>query len=953
MRRKRMTRIAAGIAGLLFILAQGMLLAQVTAASLSGRITDPSGAAVPGASLILTAGERQWKTTTDLEGRYRFENLAPGRYDLRAEAAGFAPFEVLELEITGARELEIPLVLEVTKTEVTVSDAPRLELDPASNASSLGLKGQDLDALSENPDDLQAELQALAGPAAGPGGGEIFVDGFSGGRLPPKSAIREIRINRNPFSAEYDRPGFGRIEIFTRPGSGAFHGQAFFNFGDSRLNARNPFAPSKPGSQMRMLNFGLSGPLGKRASFSLDADRHSSQGESVVSAAVLDAGWNVTRFSEAVISPVTRTLISPRLDMQLNRAHTLSVRYFENRLGRDNWGIGQLTLPSRALNSSDSDHMVQVTETAVLGASAVNEVRAQLIRRSATQTPVSFDPAISVQGAFEAGGSPSGLSRDRQTRWELHDVATITRGKHLVKFGGRLRGVALEQYGTQDYNGTFVFPSLDAYRVTLMGLAGGLPWAGIRALGGGPSLFTLAAGNPLARLRQADAGLFVEDDWRVRQNFSLSLGLRYETQNNIPDHLDLAPRAGFAWGLGRQPTTVIRGGFGLFYDRVAESLVLDALRLNGINQQQYLVRWPDFFPQAPDAGSLAAARLPTAVRTMDAALRTPYMAQAAIGVERQLPRNVFASVTYTATRGVHMLRSRNMNAPVDGVRPHAGGDIYVYESTGGFRQHQLITNVNARVSPKLTLFGFYALGRARSDTDGAASFPANSWDLASEWGRAAFDVRHRVFLGGSITAPFGLRLSPFLTASSGAPFNITLGRDLNGDSIYNDRPAFATDLSRASVVYTRWGVFDTDPLPGQTVIPRNWGSGPGQFSLNLRMSRTFGFGGERKSPAPGMPEAMPPGGGPPPGASGGPGVGPGAPAGMRGGPRGPFAENSSSHYSLTLAISAHNLLNHVNVAPPIGILASPLFGTSNGLAGGMGPGAAANRRVEIQLRLSF
>jgi len=939
-----------------------MLLAQGAASSLRGRVTDPSGAAVPGAVLQLTAaGGEVRQIASDGEGRYEFQGLAPGKYTLRAESPGFAPFEASEIEVRGAAEINIRLELEVAKTEVTVADTPRVELDPSSNAGALVLKGQDLEALSDNPDDLAAELQALAGPAAGPSGGEIFIDGFSGGRLPPKSAIREIRINRNPFSAEFDRPGFGRIEIFTKPGSDQFHGQAFFHFGDSRLNSRNPFAAGKPESQMKMLNLRLSGPLGKRASFSVDGDRHSMEETSVVNAVVLDSALNVQRFSQALLNPMTRTSVSPRLDYQLSANHTLSLRYAESRMSRRNAGIGEFSLPERAADSNDADHTLQLTETAVLSPTALNETRAQIIRRTSRTTPHSLAPALSVLGAFEGGGSPAGAASDRQTSWEIHNVTSITRGTHLIKFGGRLRGSALTQLSTQNYNGTFVFASLDAYRLTLAGLAAGLSWPEILAAGGGPAQFSITLGNPRAHVSQTDAGLFVQDDWRLRPNFSLSLGLRYEDQTNIRDHLDLAPRLGFAWGLGRQPKTVIRGGFGLFYDRVGEDLTLAALRLNGLNQQQYVVSRPAFFPEVPGLDSLSAARLASALRVMDPGLETPYMMQAALGVERQLPHNVFFSLTYAGTRGVHMLRSRNINAPLGGVRPLAGADIYQYEATGNFRQHQLIANVNARISPKFSLFGFYALGRAHSDTDGAGSFPADSYDLTSEWSRAGFDVRHRVFLGGSITTPLGLQLSPFITASSGRPFNITLGRDLNGDSLFNDRPAFATDLSRASVVATRWGIFDTDPLPGATIIPRNWGDGPGQFTVNLRLSRTIGFGGERRSTAPASAES-PLAGGPPPGGPGGPGGGrgghggPGMGGGPRGGPGMLFGEGSSNRrYSLTFSVSARNLLNHVNLAPPVGTLTSPLFGQSNALAGGMGPGgsASANRRIEFQVRLSF
>ncbi len=952
------------LAAVLSIATAGMLRAQGAAARLSGRVTDPSGAAVPGATLRLSAaGGVVRETTTGVDGAYRFQDLPPGKYVFEAQAPGFAPFQIEELELSAtARELDIRLELEVTRTEVTVADTPELDVEPSSNVGSLVLQGKDLEALSDNPEDLEAELQALAGPAAGPSGGEIFIDGFSGGRLPPKSAIREIRINRNPFSAEFDRPGFGRIEIFTKPGSDRFHGQAFFNFGDSRFDSRNPFASTKPESQRKMINAGLSGPLGKRASFSLDAERHQVDESAVVSAVVLDSALNVQRFSQAVLTPLTRTYVSPRVDYQLSAKHTLSVRLSEGRMSRLNQGIGEFSLLSRASDSGDADHMVQATETAVLSANAINETRLQWIRRTGWQTPHSSDPALTVLGAFEGGGSPGGESSTSQTRWEVHNITSLTRGPHLIKLGGRVRGASLNTRSTQNYNGAFVFPSLESYGATLAGLASGLSWDQIRAAGGGPSQFSITFGNPLAQIGQADVGLFVQDDWRVRPNFTLSLGLRYEGQNNIGDHLDLAPRLGFAWGLGRQPKTVIRGGLGVFYDRVEESLILQSIRLNGVNQQQYLVRLPDFYPQIPTLDVLTSWRVPSALWQVDADLRAPYMVQAALGIERQLPRNILVSLTYAGTRGVHMLRSRNINAPLDGVRPFAGGDIYQYESTGGFRQDQLIANVNARVSPKLSLFGFYALGRARSDTDGANSFPADSYNLATEWGRAGFDIRHRAFLGGSLTAPFGLQLNPFITVSSGRPFNITLGRDVNGDSVFNDRPAWATDLTRSSVVVTRWGVFDTDPLPGQTIIPRNWGEGPGQFTVNLRVSRTFGFGGERRSPAASSVEG-PLAGGPPPGGFGGPGggpggrgAGPGGPGGPRGGPGMMFGEGSGARrYNLTFSVAARNLLNHVNLAPPVGTLSSPLFGLSNALAGGMGPGgsASANRRIEFQVRLSF
>lgn len=942
--------------------------AAAEAGTLTGAVTDPSGAVIPGATVRATATTgRIHEVQCGPDGRYVLAGLAPGQYTVRITAPDMAPFLRAGIEVKAGvtQVVDAALQLRVAKEEITVADAGKVDMDPSSNVGAIVLKGSDLDALPDDPDQLQADLEALAGPAAGPNGGQIYIDGFSGGRLPPKSSIREIRINQNPFSAEFDRMGYGRIEIFTQPGTDKFQGQAFFNFGDSLFNSRNPFALDKPAYQTRMMDASVGGPLGRRASLFVNAERHAVDETAVVNALTLDPSLNVTSLRQTVMNPMTRTTFSPRLDYRLSANHTLAARYSFTSMSRLNQGTGEFSLPSRAFDTSGRDHTLQLTETAVLGPRAINETRFQFARRENQMTPGSADPTLMVLGAFTGGGANVGNSYTTQDHFEWQNTTTLTRGAHIVKFGGRLRALSESGSYMQGYNGTFTFTSLEAYRITLAGLGQGLTMAQIRALGGGPSQFSITGGNPLAAVRQWDAGLFAQDDWRVRPNFTLNLGLRYEPQTHIGDHLDLAPRVGFAWGLGargRQPKTVIRGGFGLFYNRVDGSLILEALRLNGVNQQQFLVAFPDFYPQVPSLETLAANRRPSALRELDASLRAPYVAQAALSFERQLPKNIMLSITYANSRGLHVLRSRNINAPLPGtydplnpagaIRPYAGlGDLYLYESTGIFKQRQLITNVSARVSPWLTLFGFYALGKAESNAEGAGSFPANQYDLSGEWGRAGFDVRHRAALGGSLSAPFGLRLSPFITARSGRPFDITVGRDLNGDSLFNDRPAWATEWTRASVIRTPYGIFDTNPLPGATIIPPNWGSGPGGFTVNLRLSRSFGFGGETSTTA--RPETE---GGPGGGGRGPHGGGPGGPGGMRGGPGGIFGEGSSGkRYTLTFSIAARNLLNHVNLGTPVGNLSSPLFGTSTTLAGGFGPGgsATANRRIEMQVRFTF
>jgi len=954
-------------------LLSAMLFAQSGDVALRGQVTDPSGAVVPAVAVIVIGSDgATQEVQTNAEGRYIFRNLTPGTYTVRIRLKGFADFEKPGVVIARGQSqvVDAQLVLFLEKQEVKVEgESSEVSVSPASTVGAVVLKGDDLKALSDNPDDLQDELLALAGPAAGPNGGQIYIDGFTEGRLPPKESIREIRVNQSPFAAEYDRLGFGRIEIFTKPGTDKFHGQGFFEFGDSVFNSRNPFAPNRPPYQSRQFGGNLGGPLGKKASFFVDAERRDVEEVSVVSALTLDPAYNVTPFSQAVLNPTWRTTVSPRVDYQLTPNNTLVARYSYAQRASDNNGIGQFSLPSQAYDMRNMQQIVQLTETAVLGTRAVNETRFQYVRQRTDLAGDNSKLTISVLAAFTDGGVSVGPATTNHDHYELQNMTSVTINRHFVKFGGRLRSLDLWDRSLRNYNGAFTFTSLDAYRMTLIGLENGLTPEEIRAQGGGASQFSIIAGDPLASFNQFDVGLYLQDDWRIRPNLSLSAGIRYEAQNQISDHLDLAPRFGLAWGIGGskagRPQTVLRAGAGVFYDRFAADLTLQALRLNGVTQQQYLVPNPDFFPDVPPIASLQDNVAPQTIRRVAPNLQVPYIAQAAIGIERQLPKNITVAVTYTNSRGVHMLRSRNINAPLpgtydpqnpaSGVRPYGSEqNIYQYESSGVFNQNQLITNFNARVSPKFSLFGFYMLNRARSNSDGAGSFPANQYDLTTEYGRAAFDVRHRFFMGGSIALPFGFRISPFLQISSGRPFDILVGRDLNGDSLFNDRPAFATDLSRPSVVKTAYGAFDTLPMSEATIIPRNYGDGPGQFSLNMHLTKIFSFGGEVSTSAGDRPDRHGgPRGGPRRGGPPGGGLGPGGLSGGGGPPHGMFHPTGNKRYTLEITIDTHNLFNNVNLAPPVGNLSSPLFGQSNALGGGFRAGSTANRRVELEVRFTF
>ena len=245
-----------------------------------------------------------------------------------------------------------------------------------------------------------------------------------------------------------------------------------------------------------------------------------------------------------------------------------------------------------------------------------------------------------------------------------------------------------------------------------------------------------------------------------------------------------------------------------------------------------------------------------------------------------------------------------------------------------FEQNQLIVNANVRVGSKVSLFGWYTLNNVNANTNGASSFPNNQYDLAQNYGPTMYDVRNRAFIGGTIALPRGFRLNPFMVVTSGIPFNITLGQDYNGDSIFNDRPTFATPgLAGQDIVVTKWGTFNLTPLAGQTVIPPYYGTGPGRFSLNLRLSKTIGFGPETKGS--GMTGGA---GGGPGGGHGGRGPGGGF-GGAMGGPMG-LGSATNRRYNLTFSMNARNIFNDINYAPLVGNLSSPIFGQPNAIAGG-------------------
>lgn len=945
---------------------------QQTNGSIRGQVMDESGAVIPAAKITATGPGGSRTAVSGDDGSYSLPGLTPGSWTVTAVSPGLKQVQpaVIQVAAGAAATANLTLSVVLENQEVTVKETPSpgVSVSPDENVGAITMRGEDLESLSDDPDELQEDLQALAGPAAGPDGGQIFIDGFTGGQMPPKESIREIRINQNPFSAEYDKLGYGRIEIFTKPGTDKWHGQGFFGISNIAFDARNPYSNTKPYFQSEQFGGNISGSLNSKTSVFLDAERRNIDDDAIIYAITLSPSLVPTPLNETLATPQRRTEVSPRLDYQLTPNNSVTFRYSFTQNDQQNQGVGSFSLPSTAFSNLMTENRAQVTDTQVIGSSMVNETRFQYFHDLLNNTPASLAPGIQVTGAFNTGGASIGQSSDLQNMWELQNYTSYAKGTHTLKFGIRVRGNTDANISRNNFNGSFTFNSIGNYQQMQTLLAQGLTAQQIyaqctdptRLHCPGPSQFQLTAGIPQTTIGYVDVEPYVQDDWRVRPNLTLSLGLRYEVQNTIGDHHDFAPRFGFAWAPGQgkgggRPKTVFRGGFGMFYTRFAENLTLQAERYNGLVQQQYIINYPDFYPNPPLPSQLPAAAGAN-VTTVANNLQAPYILQTALSVERQLPKNTTLSVTFMDSRGLHLLLSRDINAPLPGSYvagdPNSGlyplfgqygtNQVNQFESAGILKQNQIIVSGNTRLNSSFSLFYGYFHNDAHSNADGAGMFPANMYNLQAEYARSSLDIGNRVFLAGSFNTKWNVRISPFLMFHSGQPYNIVLGRDLNGDGIFTDRPSFATaSTPAADIVSTPYGALNINPGPNSQIIPRNYGTGPDYFSLNMRVSKTWGFGGETAR------------GGGASGGGGGPHGGPGPYGGGRGGGRGMFDAPTGQRYNVTLAVMARNLLNNVNPALPIGTLTSPLFGISNQSATGFGAVNALNRRIEFQLRFSF
>jgi hypothetical protein len=757
-------------------------------------VTLRAGGKAPGQSVV-----------TDNAGSFRFTAVDPGRYEIEVRRTSFKTItQRLVVRDRDLTSLRVTLALaELSETVVAEDRAEQVNMNPGENLDVVNLDSKALEDLPMLDQDVIGAVTAFLDSAAlGSGGASLVVNGMeTSEKGVSASAIKEVKINQNPYSAEFSRPGRGRIEIVTKAEADAYHGTFNFLFRDYHLDARNAFAQERPPEQRRIFEGDLTGPLGRgsKTSFLITANHEDQNLQAVVY-----AGTPSGLYQANVATPERQTEFSIGLNHEFSKKNAFSVRYEFARDSRDNNGVGEFNLPEVGSDDYGQEHHIYYNHRTVFTAKLVSDF--SLRAGSHDNISRSVNPGVRkiiVQDAFTGGGAQVDRHQT-ENHVQITEVISWLHGKHSIKAGINIPDIS--RRGSSDrsnFDGTYSYSTLQGYSI------------------GRPFLFQSNSGDPHLAFWQMEFGGFVQDDFRLRPNFSLGFGLRYDLQNYISDHNNLAPRVSFVFAPGVKRRIVIRGGAGFFYDRTGAGAIADVLRFDGKRLRQILINDPTYpDPWSPEANPQV---IPPSVARFAGNLRDPYSLQYGAGVERQLYKSTTLAVNFIESRGVGLFRSRDINAPLPPIylsRPDQSmGRVRQIESSALSRSHSLEVLFRGNITHCFSGTIQYTTGRAYNDTSGMNSMPANNYDLSGEWSRADFDQRHRFNLLGTFKIGDLFKLGVSSSLASGRPYSLVLGRDVNNDGNATDRPQG---------------------------VGRNSLQGPGSATLDLRISRDMKLTGKKE-----------------------------------------------------------------------------------------------------------
>jgi hypothetical protein len=760
----------------LFAVLFSVSLAAQSMVPLTGTVVDPSGAGVAGATITLKgeSGGPAITVTSDEAGRFRFAGLSPGRYVVDVAAGEELSPLHRTVTITATNSpLKLALALAVVEESVEVTaEEVRPSVDTAANLDTTSLSGTALEQLPVFDQDFVGALSQFLDPASvATDGATIIVDGVEVKKAGvPKSAVQEIAINDDPYSAESSRPGRGRIEIITKPGSGHVRGTLGFTFRNDALAARNYFAPVKPPEERQAYEGVLSGPVGKKGdtSFLMTFSRWSDDAAAIVHAQTLSGA-----FDGIVATPSTNNEAMARVTHDWNERHRGSLQLNWSRQV-SNQGVGGVVLPQAAVISTSRESDLFFTIHSVLTPERLNQFQLTLEFNREPLVSVSDAPAIIVRDAFVGGGAQTTLLRT-ESGGKLNDIVTLSRKNQIIKLGVQIPNLNRRVYDDRrDSGGTFSFATLADY-------ATGHPYA-----------YTVQQGPGHVSFWWREYGAFVQDQIRVRPNLQVSAGLRYDWQAFFHDANNVSPRASVAWaphaGNGR---TVIRAGGGLFYDRSGAAPVAQLMLHDGVTLRSYTILNPSY--PDPLAGGVSLSGLPTNTSTLAPDIQLPYTFQYSATVEQQIGKSAGLVLGYRGSRGHHLFRSVDLNAPLPPdyttVPDPAVGHVQQIRSDGRLRSDALELTLRGKRGKRLSGQLQYTLGKAMNDTGGISWYPANQYaPVGAEWGPADFDVRHRLNLLATLDAGRWGNLGASGRFTSALPYSQIAGIDLYNTALANARP---------------------------------------------------------------------------------------------------------------------------------------------------------------------
>ncbi len=771
----RTRRLGAATAVAVAWSAAGPALAAVRS-DLRLRVLDPSDAVVARAAAVVRCpGERPRQVETNGRGLAGLGAVDPSTCTLHVEARGFEPAESeIAPDVEGLVSVHLALVHREEK--VTVGDASPDALARERSFTEV-LTPEEIASLPDDPEEMENALRQRAGPGA-----VLRVNGFTGGRLPPKSQIRQIRIQTNRFAAEYHEGGHPGIDIVTRPGLGGWRTAAGGSVRGGAWASQPPLASTGSAQGAHRLSLTLDGPLRKeKTSLALQLQSRAIT-DAVAVTALVPGAPPIVRPTQAKLD------LQGRLEHAWGRTQTARMEVQHNTYDRDLLGAGGLALPDRAYADDRVEDLLRLSNMGVTRGAWATDTRLQLRREGIDWTPRTSGPAVDVLGAFSAGGAPLDGGR---TSWDLELGQDLSRGigrrnsvrAGLLYQGGRLRGDE-----RRNALGTYTFASQADWEA------------------GRPQLFAQRTGDPRVEVDLHRLGLYAQDDWRPTEALAVNAGVRYEAQTLIAGAFRVAPRVGLTWAL--RPNLTVRAGGGRFFewldaDTVAQVRAGDGSRTHDVSVED--PGWPDPF----SSGALRAA---TPRRwALAPTLAQPEAWRFSFGLERSLFAGSRLNLEYSYEQGAFALRARNL--------PEGRGRLFEVRSEGRLRGHTLRadTMLGGPGRRAGAMVG-YMLHYGQSDTDGPLALTADESNLAAEWGPARDDIRHRVFGFFHWRIAGRLRTSGQVFAQSGAPWDAITGRDDNGDTVASDRPVGAH---------------------------RNAERGAWTIDMGLRLAWDFGFGGPR------------------------------------------------------------------------------------------------------------